>query len=127
MPPTATSHDDTGGTVNVSASIATKATARTARDGDLRMAASEAGARTSSRTPAHALTTISNCCACCDPIQPTRRKLALSAPAIAPTVFDAYTPPTSDAGSCAGLSAAAAPRANGKLRPHSTPGAAHPI
>src|SRR2546422_10285667 len=86
--PKPTSHDDPGGTVTVSGSRATAAT-RTTGARDDRLTAPEAGVRRSIRGPAITEPTISSCWACCDPIEPTRTKLALSAPAIAPTVLDA--------------------------------------
>src|SRR6185369_6462187 len=61
-------------------------------------------------------TTIRSCCECCVPIQPTSTRLAPSDPTMAPTVFAAYTPPTSRAGSCP--RAATAASASGKLAPH---------
>jgi hypothetical protein len=42
---------------------------------------------------------MSACCACCEPSHVTISKLPPSDPTIAPTVFAAYTPPTSFAGS----------------------------
>src|ERR1043166_2086756 len=60
--------------------------------------------------------TIMACCACWLPIQTTKIRLAPSDPAIAPSVFAAYTPPTSRAGSCPCEATDA--RASGKLAPH---------
>src|SRR5437868_7292538 len=59
--------------------------------------------------------TISSCCECWLPIHATRIRLAPRDPTIAPTVFAAYTPPTSLAGSWP--RAATAARARGKLAP----------
>src|SRR5204863_7343588 len=59
--------------------------------------------------------TISSCCECWLPIHATRIRLAPRDPTIAPTVFAAYTPPTSRAGSWP--RAATAARARGKLAP----------
>src|SRR5438034_8493207 len=60
---------------------------------------------------------ISTCSECELPIQGTSTKLVTSEPAIAPTVFAAYTPPASRAASCS--VDATATSASGKLAPHS--------
>src|SRR5580658_7504050 len=60
---------------------------------------------------------------CCDPCVPThgiRTMLNPTAPKIAPTVFAAYTSPTSAPLSCSLVAADAS--ANGKLNPHSSAG-----
>jgi hypothetical protein len=43
----------------------------------------------SSTSPESAATTMRTCCACCVPIQTTSRRLAVSEPTIAPSVFAA--------------------------------------
>src|SRR5436190_22421755 len=77
-------------------------------------ASSVAGAR-SRIAPAIAATTIRTCCVWSEPIHATSTRLAPSDPTIAPTVFAAYTPPTSRAGSWPRSATAA--RARGKLAP----------
>src|SRR5262247_4076019 len=59
--------------------------------------------------------TINSCWECWLPIHTTNARLAPSDPTIAPTVFAAYTPPTSRAGSCPRAETEA--RARGKLAP----------
>src|SRR5262245_10498713 len=69
----------------------------------------------SSRSADRADTTMSTCCECELPIHGTRMKLVTSEPAMAPTVFAAYTPPARRAASWS--SDATAASAIGKLAP----------
>ena len=79
--------------------------------------------RNSSSSPASADAAIITCCACCDPIQATSSRLAVNAPATAPMVLAAYTPPTSRPGSWPGSATDAS--ASGKLAPQSAGGRQH--
>src|SRR5213078_3553458 len=73
----------------------------------------------SSISSADSAETMTITCSECDvPIQGMRMKLVTSDPAIAPTVFAAYTPPASRAASCSVVATAAS--ASGKLAPHNT-------
>src|SRR5207247_10967570 len=65
-------------------------------------------------------TSMMTCCALCYPTHAIRKGLAVSAPATAPIVFAAYTPPTRRPASRPGVATLAS--ASGKAAPHRIPG-----